>query len=265
VELGFPIPGTLLTRLRLSYGGEVVSFGSDGLLGETEDLYGNNSFRSTLGRTLSHDTRGGMPFATHGGMQSLSAQFSGGPLGGQYNFQRYTAETRAYAPLGQIGGGGNGQPMTFVLGLTGRAGVVTGNTGPFFFSQRFALGGVQFGEPLRGYPEFSITPKGFLVGTSTYNAQRESFGSSFFATTAEIGVRFNAQFYANMFYDAGNVWESPREFNPTRLMRGAGVGLSTFTPLGLLGLDWAYGFDRLDISGRRDPKWQLHFRLGQLF
>jgi hypothetical protein len=44
--------------------------------------------------------------------------------------------------------------MKFVLGLTGRAGVVTGNTGPFFFSQEFALGGVQYGEQLRGYEEF---------------------------------------------------------------------------------------------------------------
>ena len=32
-----------------------------------------------------------------------------------------------------------------------------------------------------------------------------------------------------------------------------------------LGLDYAYGFDRLDRNGRPAPKWQLHFRLGQLF
>ncbi len=69
----------------------------------------------------------------------------------------------------------------------------------------------------------------------------------------------------NLFYDAGNVWETPREFDPTRLFRGSGIGLSTVTPLGPLGLDWAYGFDRLDVNGRPDPKWQLHFRLGQLF
>src|SRR5690606_7878310 len=115
------------------------------------------------------------------------------------------------------------------------------------------------------YPEFSITPRGFLTGTSTFNAERESFGSAFFVSTVELGIRFNAQFYLNFFYDAGNVWESPREFDPTRLYRGAGIGLSTVTPLGPLGLDWAYGFDRLNQLGQRDPKFQLHFRLGQLF
>jgi outer membrane protein insertion porin family len=265
-ELGFPVPGSPFSRLRLSYGGEVVSFGTSGLLGEQKSIYGNNSFRSTLGATAMHDTRVDMPFASAGGMQSITAQFSGGPLGGTYNFQRYTAETRAYAPLGQIGGKAAGsQPMKFVLGLTGRAGVVTGNTGPFFFSQEFALGGVQYGEQLRGYDEFSISPNGYITNTDNFNATRTSFGKAFFTATAELGFRVNQSLYANLFYDVGNVYANARQFDPTRLFRGAGIGVSTITPLGPLGLDYGYGFDRLDRQGRPAPKWQLHFRLGQLF
>src|SRR5512138_3714436 len=266
VELGFPIPRSPFSRLRISYGGEVVSFGTSGLLGEQKSLYGNNSSRSPLGATAMHDTRADMPFATSGGLQSITAQFSGGPLGGTYNFQRYTAETRAYAPLGQIGGKAAGsQPMKFVLGLTGRSGVVTGNTGPFFFSQEFALGGVQYGEQLRGYDEFSISLNGYVLGTDNFNATRSSFGKAFFTATAELGFRVNQSLYANLFYDVGNVYANARQFDPTRLFRGAGIGVSTITPLGPLGLDYGYGFDRLDKFGRPDPKWQLHFRLGQLF
>jgi outer membrane protein insertion porin family len=46
--------------------------------------------------------------------------------------------------------------------------------------------------------------------------------------------------------------------------------VSVVTPLGPLGLDWAYGFDRTSVNPltgqlRPDPKWQLHFRLGQMF
>jgi outer membrane protein insertion porin family len=242
-----------------------VNFGSSGLLGQARNLYGNG-FRSTLGVTTTHDTRVGMPFATGGSMQSLTAQFNGGPLGGSAAFQRYTAEARSYVPLGAIGGGGLGsQPMVFVLGLTSRAGVVAGNTGPFFYSQEFALGGVQFGEQLRGYDEFSISPRGYITGTSTYNAQRTSFGKAFFTTTAELGLRVNQALYINAFYDAGNLYAHARDFDPTRLFRGAGFGVSTVTPLGPLGLDYAYGFDRLDAQGRPAPKFQLHFRLGQLF
>jgi outer membrane protein insertion porin family len=157
------------------------------------------------------------------------------------------------------------QPIKFVAGLTARAGTVFGNTGPFFFSQEFSLGGVQFGERLRGYEEFSITPNGYVTGTSTFNAQRASFGKAFLTTTAEVGMRLNQALYLSAFYDAGNVWRHPRDFDPTRLFRGAGISASTVTPLGPLGLDYAYGFDRLDESGRPAPKWQLHFRLGQLF
>ena len=268
IQFGFPVPQSPFTRLFVSYGGEQVRYGSTGLLGSQRSLCDKGScFRSTLGLTGTHDTRIDLPFATGGGMQTLVAQFTGGPLGGTANFQRYTTELRTYAPLGQVGGKKPGsQPVKFVVGLTGRAGAVFGNTGPFFYSQQFALGGTQFGEQLRGYEEFSITPgRGVIAGTNSFSAQRESFGSAFFTTTAEIGMRINQSFYVNTFYDAGNIWNHPREFDPTRLFRGAGVGLSTITPLGPLGLDWAYGFDRRDQFGNPDPKWQLHFKLGQLF
>jgi outer membrane protein insertion porin family len=266
VQVGFPTPFDVWTRLFLSYAGEGVKFGNSGLLGETQALYGNNSFRSSLGVTVTRDTRNGTPFPTGGGSQSLSVTFTGGPLGGTSSFQRYTTETSAYVPIAQIGGTKPGQqPMIAVAGLSTRGGAVLGSTGPFFFSQEFALGGVQYGERLRGYEEFSITPDGYLIGTSTYNAQRSSFGKAFFATTAEVGLRMNQSLYVNTFFEAGNVWRRAREIDPTRLFRSLGVGASIITPFGPLGLDYAYGIDRLDLTGRRAPKWQLHFRFGQIF
>jgi outer membrane protein insertion porin family len=116
------------------------------------------------------------------------------------------------------------QPVKFVLGLTARAGALFGDPGAFFAFQQFALGGVQFGEQLRGYKEFSITPNGYLAGTSTYDAARQSFGNAYFTSTVELGMRVNQMFYTNLFYDAGNIWRNPRQLFPTRLFRGAGVG-----------------------------------------
>ena len=72
VQAGFPVPFDIWTRLFLSYAGEGVRFGNTGLLGETQALYGNNSFRSSLGLTITRDTRVGNPFPTSGGSQSLS-------------------------------------------------------------------------------------------------------------------------------------------------------------------------------------------------
>jgi outer membrane protein insertion porin family len=124
---------------------------------------------------------------------------------------------------------------------------------------------VQYGESLRGYEEFSITPHGFLPNADQYQAQRTSFGNAFFKATAELGLRLNQQMYLDAFYDAGNLYERPRDFDPTRLFRGAGVGASLVTPLGPLGIDLGYGFDRVNIQGIRDPKWQVHFKFGQIY
>lgn len=266
LQFGTPLPHTPYTRVFVTYGAENVAFGTQGLLGDFRSDGSNKSFRSTLGFSLARDTRIDLPFPTAGAQYNVAANFNGGILGGTTSFQRYTADVSAYAPLGQIGGGRPGsQPIKFVAGLTARSGAVFGNTGPFFFSQEFALGGVQFGERLRGYEEFSISPNGYVTGTSTFNAQRSSFGKAFFSSTAEIGMRVNQALYLAGFYEAGNVYNRPRDFDPTRLFRGAGISASTVTPLGPLGLDYAYGFDRLDAQGRKAPKWQLHFRLGQLF
>lgn len=266
VRFGFPLPGSRWTRLFLDYGGESVSYGDEGFTSTINCGVGRACFRSSLGLTLDRDTRIDMPFPSFGAHQSFSAQFNGGPLGGTAAYQRYTTELRGYATLATIGGSTPGSnPIKIVTGLTTKAGALFGNPGPFFIYQQFSLGGVQYGEQLRGYEEFSITPRGYIGGTSTFQAQQASFGSAFFTTSAEVGLRVSPQLYLSSFFDAGNLWDRPRDFNPTRLFRGAGFGAALVTPLGPLGLDLGYGFDRVDAAGRRAPKWQVHFKFGQFF
>jgi len=263
IQLGFPVPNSLYTRLFVSYGGEKVKYANTGLLGTVQC---NNCFRSTLGFTGQHDTRTGLPFPADGGLQSFNAQFNGGPLGGTASFQRYTTELRSYAPVGRIGGNLLGaEPMVFIAGLSARAGAVFGSTGPFFYSQSFSLGGTQYGEQLRGYDEFSITPSGYNPGAGENQAALGSFGNAYFVGTAELGLRLNQSLYLNTFFEGGNVWNKPREFDPTRLFRSAGFGVSTLSPLGPLGVDLGYGFDKVDAQGRPTPGWKLHFKLGQFF
>jgi outer membrane protein insertion porin family len=265
LQLGFPVPQSIYTRLFVSYGGEKVKYDSEGLLGTIADAC-KSCFRSTLGFTAQHDTRTGMPFAADGGLQSFNAQFNGGPLGGTAAFQRYTTELRSYAPIGHIGGSLlGGEPMMFVVGLTARAGALFGNPGPFFYSQAFSVGGTQYGEQLRGYDEFSITPSGYNPNANDTQASRASFGNAFFVGTGEVGLRVNQSLYLNTFFEGGNVWNKPREFDPTRLFRSFGFGVATLSPLGPLGVDVGYGFDKIDAQGRPAPGWKLHFKLGQFF
>ncbi len=265
LRFAFPLFGARYTRWGVSYGAEAVRYGGTGLLSTVTVNQCAGCLRSTLGFDVTRDTRVEMPFPTDGSLQSFQTQFNGGPLGGTASFQRYTTDFKTYATLHKFGEASNPNGMKLVVGLHQRAGMVMGNAGPFFSTQEFAMGGVQYGEALRGYPEFSITPLGFNPNTSTTNAVLSSFGNVFFSSTAEVGLRISGQFYVDIFYDAGNLWAHPRDFNPGRLFRGAGIGIGTVTPLGPLGLDWAYGFDRVDALGNPDPKFQLHFRLGQLF
>jgi outer membrane protein insertion porin family len=265
VQLGFPVPQSLYTRLFVSYGGEKVKYETDGLLATVAGGCAN-CFRSTLGFTAQHDTRTGLPFPADGGLQSFNAQFNGGPLGGTASFQRYTTELRSFAPIGRIGGSLlGGEPMVFVAGLSARAGAVFGSTGPFFYSQAFTVGGTQYGEQLRGYDEFSITPNGFNPNADQNQASISSFGNAFFVGTGELGLRVNQSLYINTFFEGGNVWAKPREFDPTRLFRSFGFGAATLSPLGPLGVDIGYGFDKIDSQGRPAPGWKLHFKLGQFF
>jgi outer membrane protein insertion porin family len=265
LQLGFPAFHDRYTRLFVSYGLDDQSFSGAATNVRFNAAFScQNCLRSTLGVTLTRDTRIDLPFATAGTYTSVGLSQSGGPLGGTGNFERLDLEGRWYAPLGELGGKGGGSPLKFVMGLSTRSGFVFGNAP--FFDQLFTLGGTQFGIPLRGYDEFSITPQGYDPNAAGGGqASPNAFGKAFFTLTGEVGLRLSQMFYVSTFYDAGNVWARAGEYNPTRLFRGAGVGVSVISPLGPLGIDYAYGFDKTDVLGRPKPGWKLHFKIGNFF
>src|SRR5438093_1087823 len=259
LQFGFPLFNDRYTRLFVSYAIDDQTF--TGATTGLASLSCNNCIRSTIGLSVMRDTRIDLPFPTAGTMHSVGLSQSGGPLGGTGNFPRLDLEGRWYAPLAS--GGRTGGGVKFVMGLSTRSGFVFGNSP--FIDQLFTMGGTQYGIPLRGYDEFSITPHGFDPSASSGQASASAFGKTYLAMTGDLGARLSQMFYVAAFYDAGNVWARAGQFNPTRLLRGAGIGLSIISPLGPIGIDWAYGFDRTDALGRPAPGWKLHFKLGNFF
>lgn len=73
--------------------------------------------------------------------------------------------------------------------------------------------------------------------------------------------------YVLSFVDAGNAWNEISSLNPFDLKRSAGVGVRIMLPmLGLMGIDWGYGFDKIYSNG----SWQksgghFNFVIGQEF
>ncbi|HSJ10845.1 MAG TPA: outer membrane protein assembly factor BamA [Longimicrobiales bacterium] len=198
-------------------------------------------------------------FPTVGSRQEIEASLNGGLLGGDGDFQKYTVSGAWYVPVGSLGGGSAApgtRPIRFTLGLSMEAGALFGDASRFPFD-RFWMGGVQFGRPLRGYDETTITPRGYIPKDAAGVALAERFGDAYLRLSAEYAVRFTDNISLGLFYDAGNVWREPSQMDPTRLLRGAGAGIMIVTPFGPLGLDYAYGFDKTR------PGWQLHFKFGQ--
>ncbi|HEU5049269.1 MAG TPA: outer membrane protein assembly factor BamA [Gemmatimonadales bacterium] len=265
LQLGFPFLGSRYTRVFGSYGIQRIRY-SEGSSDIQERFICNNCVRSTLGLTLLRDTRVGLPFATGGAQTSITGELNGGFLGGTGDYRKVDVEGRWYAPLGTLGGGGQqfGGGVQFVLGFSARSGFIFGDASNFF-TELYSLGGVQFGVPLRGYEEFAITPNGFDPEAGGTNANPEAFGKSFATFTVEAGARISQSLYASLFMDAGNVYRTARQWDPTRLYRGAGIGVALVSPLGPIGVDFAYGFDRVDAAGKPNPGWQLHFKVGNFF
>lgn len=215
--------------------------------------------QSTVTLALTRSTIDHPLFPTRGTRMELEANLNGGVLGGDGDFQKYTLSGSWYAPVGQLGGSQPGsRPVLMTLGLTAEAGALFGDASRFPF-ERFWMGGVQFGRPLRGYEETTVTPRGVIARNVNGVPLEDRFGDSYLRLSAEYAIRMNDNISLSAFYDAGNVWLRPAEINPMKLARGAGIGIQLVTPFGPLGLDYAYGFDKAV------PGWQLHFKFGQAF
>jgi outer membrane protein insertion porin family len=117
---------------------------------------------------------------------------------------------------------------------------------------------------LRGYENGSLTP----IQYTADGKRLSQIGNIYTKLSFELRYPLMTGMttvYALAFFDAGNSWYDFKDFNPFQLKRSAGIGLRVILPMiGLIGVDWAYGFDK--INGSYDySKSQFHFVLGQDF
>ncbi len=109
---------------------------------------------------------------------------------------------------------------------------------------------------LRGYPNQSLSS---TDGSVIYNKFTLEL-------RYPITLKPTASIYTLTFLEAGNGYNSFREFNPFNSRRSAGVGVRIFMPaFGLLGIDFGYGFDNPNPSITTPNGWETHFVIGQRF
>ena len=112
---------------------------------------------------------------------------------------------------------------------------------------------------MRGYANETITP--------LYYKEKNIGGTIFTRYTLElrypISLNPSSTIYVATFFEAGNSWLGSYGFDPFNVKRAAGVGLRVFLPMfGMLGLDWAYGFDPIPGIPSANGS-HFHFSLNQ--
>ena len=149
--------------------------------------------------------------------------------------------------------------------------------GPF---ERFKMGGAGLGYNgggnflagtdyvgLRGYDDPNSA---FAIPTAQQN---QSGGIAFNKYVLEmrypVSLNPAATVYVLAFAEAGNAYDSYKNYNPYKLYRSAGVGARIFmSAFGLLGFDFGHGFDSVvplsgtDAGSKQDPN-HFHFIIGQ--
>lgn len=151
------------------------------------------------------------------------------------------------------------QPGPFGRFLVGGDGLAGG------FSS-FVLGQEIIG--LRGYPNNQITPPLYAKRNSGQQQDTRIEGGIVYSKLG-LELRYpvttgqTATIYALVFTEAGNNWGDYKDFNPFSLYKSAGFGARIFMPaFGLIGLNWAYGFDTLPGATQKSGS-QFHFTIGQ--
>ncbi len=216
---------------------------------QDEDLF-NRSTRSilfALGRDT-RDYRTSLYDPMGGSSSSISYEYSGGILGADNQFQKWTADTSWFF-----------NPWwNHVFAIHGRAGYMLSKSTDIevLFYERFYLGGV---DTVRGYEDWEIYPDPPEGSEVPYPFG----GNKVFFSNFEYRIPVSPQLTTAVFFDIGQVWdESIRNpFNQINLKKGAGVE-ARLQMLGMLArFGWGYAFDRQV----RDPGGRFYFTIGPGF
>lgn len=213
----------------------------------------------TLGATTTRTDIDNPIFPSRGSKFSVNAELSGGPfLPGDVDYFKLQFKTDFYRRLF------NSNRVVFYAGFDiGYIEELKPNT-PIQPFEYFYMGGnglVIATTPLRGYDDRSVGPRnprtGQIIGGRVMTRYILELRGALTLEPMPI--------YLIAFAEAGNVWEDLRKTDFYDLRRSVGIGARIMiNPIGLIGFDYGYGFDRPIVDGRQ-PQWVFHFQFGKGF
>ncbi|MEJ2505601.1 MAG: outer membrane protein assembly factor BamA, partial [Ignavibacteriaceae bacterium] len=212
----------------------------------------------TLGATISRKNIDNPIFPSLGSTVSFSTEVSGGPfLPGDVDYVKLGFSAEWYKRIFN-----SNRFVFYTSSELGYIDELVKNT-PIQPFERYYMGGnglVIATVSLRGYEDRSVGPRnlaGYVIGG---NVMTKFTSELRFAVTLEP-----IPLYLIAFAEAGNVFESFEKTDIFDLRRSVGFGARILiNPIGLIGFDLGYGFDR-KITDGADPKWLFHFQFGKGF
>ncbi|MFO7445946.1 MAG: outer membrane protein assembly factor BamA [Ignavibacteriaceae bacterium] len=213
----------------------------------------------TLGSTISRRDIDNPIFPSQGSSVTLNAEISGGPfLPGEVEYWKMGFKAEWYKRMF-----GTNRVTLYTSADFGYLDELVAGT-PINPFEKFFMGGnglVIATVPLRGYDDRSIGPLDPFTGDAVGGNVMAKFTTELrFAVAIEP-----IPIYMLAFAEAGNIYESFGKADFFDLRRAVGVGARIMiNPIGLIGFDVGYGFDRKLVTGS-DPKWLFHFQFGKGF
>ena len=212
----------------------------------------------TLGATLSRRNIDNPIFPSQGSALTFDMEISGGPfLPGDVDYLKTQFKMEWYKRLFN-----SNRVAFYTVADFGYIDEIVKGTPiqPFEFFYMGGNGLVIATVPLRGYDDRSVGPRnvfGQVIGGRVYS----KIGAEIrFAVTLEP-----IPLYLLTFAEAGNVFESFNKTDIFDLRRSVGIGARLLiNPIGLIGFDFGYGFDRKIVDGG-NPEWLFHFQFGRGF
>lgn len=207
---------------------------------------------SSLELSFQRDTRDFPQFPTSGSVISYTPEVASSIIAGDVDFHRHELSYNYYRP----------HWWKFIIAIESKLAIVDGfsdwDDRHLSFWDLFTPGGVDWWDgQVRGYRDASLGPR--IDGKNTGGRSM---------MTINLEYRFpitDRQITGLLFADAGNAWSSIPDLNPIDLKRSIGIGIRVMTPmLGMIGFDFAYGFDRRSVDGQR-PSLITHFQFGPRF
>ena len=188
---------------------------------------------SSLSFELIRDTRDNVFDTSKGNRTSIFFEVAGGRLRGDRDFTKCIARESWYYPLRE----------KLILNIRLRAGLADafGDCERIPIYERFYLGGAN---SIRGYGYRDVGPK---------DDSGNPIGGKLMALgNIELLFPLANKLKGAIFYDTGNVWSEPADFDSGELYSGVGAGVRVSSPIGPLRFDYGYGLEigkgRLDFS-----------------